>query len=59
MIEATRRTVNERQGLIGERRLSDLIAEAGMPDLLDAAEARLDAMEHAWVAVTAAPADRR
>jgi hypothetical protein len=51
VIEATSRAVNERQGLIGERRLSDLIADAGMPELLAAAEDQLDAMDHVLLEV--------
>ena len=39
--------VNERQGLLGERRLIDVIAAAGMTEILAAAQARLDAMPHA------------
>lgn len=51
VIEATSRAVNERQGLIGERPLSDLIAAAGMPEILAAAEDRLDAMDHVLLEV--------
>ena len=47
VIEATSLAVNERQGLLGERRLIDVIAAAGMTEVLAAAQARLDAMPHA------------
>ena len=47
VIEATSLAINERQGLLGQRRLIELISTAGMTEILDATQARLEAMPHA------------
>lgn len=47
VIEATSVAVNERQGLLGQRRLADILAAAGMTEILTAAEDRLHSMPHA------------
>ena len=47
VIEATSLAINERQGLLGDRRLIDFITEAGLTDVLAAADAEIDAMAHA------------
>lgn len=46
-IEATSLAVNERQGLLGEKRLSDLMTDAGMGEIVAEADRRRGEMPHA------------
>lgn len=46
-IEATSLAVNERQGLLGEKRLSELMSEAGMEEIVAEADRRRGELPHA------------